>query len=116
MDSDDEYPSQEDHVFDFAWKGDLALVQQAVAEGIVTLDQRQECDGQTLLHNACEGGRDHVVEWLIGKGANVNAREDRGEIRFFLLKEGGVSYGFLRQALMLVLQTVIWKFRCIVHA
>ena len=63
----DQYGAAED--------GDLALLQELVSAANV--DER-DADGWTVLHYACKGGHAHVVEWLLGLGADVNARNNYG--------------------------------------
>lgn len=55
--------------------GDLARLQELVSAANV--DER-DWTGGTVLHYACYGGHAHVVEWLLGFGADVNARDKFG--------------------------------------
>lgn len=58
---------------DAAYEGNLPRVQQ-----LVNANNIEEHDwlGRTVLHRACEGGSDEVVDYLVGLKANINARSD----------------------------------------
>ncbi|HEY4370015.1 MAG TPA: ankyrin repeat domain-containing protein [Steroidobacteraceae bacterium] len=58
--------------------GDLETVKSFVAEG-VPVDVRNERNRETPLHGAAGGGERVVVEYLLSKGANVNALDAYGD-------------------------------------
>lgn len=54
-------------------KDAVALLDMLAAAGAELQVRRK---GRTLLHDAAESGNAEVVTWLIGRGADVNARND----------------------------------------
>jgi hypothetical protein len=56
--------------------GDLAKVRDILAVTPALLDAK-DGEGATALHYAALNGRQEVVRYLVGQGANVNARDDR---------------------------------------
>jgi hypothetical protein len=58
--------------FEAAKKGDLQRVKELVNHGNIN---EKGPIWTTALHKACEGGHASVVEWLIGMGADVEARD-----------------------------------------
>jgi len=60
-----------------ARKGDLTALQQHIDAG-VDIDGRDEEHQSTPLHHAAYYGQVETVKWLVGKGADKNARNNDG--------------------------------------
>ena len=60
-----------------ARKGDLTALQQHIDAG-VDIDGRDEEHQSTPLHHAAYYGQVETVKWLVGKGAEKNARNNDG--------------------------------------
>ena len=60
-----------------ARKGDLTALQQHIDAGI-DIDGRDEEHESTPLHHAAYYGQVETVKWLVGKGAEKNARSNDG--------------------------------------
>lgn len=60
-----------------AWMGNLAQVRSAVEQGADVVAKDGEL-GWTPLHWAASGGQEEVAAFLIDKGAEVDARDERG--------------------------------------
>jgi ankyrin repeat protein len=58
--------------------GDLATVKSFVTEG-VSVDVRNESSGATPLHGAAVAGQIGVIQYLLSKGADVNALNAYGD-------------------------------------
>lgn len=71
-------PHAGEYVSYAAATGDLATVKAFLAEG-VPVDVRNEHDGATPLHGAAVEGQIAVIEYLISRGANVNALNAYGD-------------------------------------
>ncbi|KAE8752362.1 hypothetical protein FOCC_FOCC000834 [Frankliniella occidentalis] len=56
-------------MFRCAREGDLVWLQRLVVDGADV--GVRDCQGRTLLHAAAHGGQVHVVEWLLGLGAEA---------------------------------------------
>lgn len=67
-------PAWAGHIHDAAWRGDLDRVKELVENDPERVRQQDE-EGRTPLHLAAEGGNHAVAEYLIARGADVNARD-----------------------------------------
>ncbi|GLV36653.1 uncharacterized protein CBL_02512 [Carabus blaptoides fortunei] len=56
--------------------GDLDQVRDIVDKK--SIDVNQEIDGRPPLHYAADYGQRHVIDYLISKGADVNAKDKHG--------------------------------------
>ncbi|KAE8746304.1 hypothetical protein FOCC_FOCC006976, partial [Frankliniella occidentalis] len=56
-------------MFRYAREGELGELQRLVENGAYL--SVRDCQDRTLLHAAAQGGQVHVVEWLLGLGAEV---------------------------------------------
>ncbi len=54
--------------------GDLNRVERAIKKGADVNATNDDRRGETPLHEACEYGRDAVVLFLLGNGADVDAK------------------------------------------
>jgi ankyrin repeat protein len=66
-------------LIDGARVGDLAKVQQALAQDASLVNQKDASFGATALHWAALRGHRQVAEYLLSQGADRNARNGRGE-------------------------------------
>jgi cytohesin len=64
-------------VHDYAAKGDVAGLERMIAADPGLLESRNRL-GKTPLHQAVTSGSTRTVQWLIDRGADVNARDDTG--------------------------------------
>jgi hypothetical protein len=67
-----------DPIHSAVWNGDLEGVQAELDNG-VDVDEKDDLWGRTPLHIAAEEGHKEIAELLIAEGADVNAKDDRGE-------------------------------------
>jgi hypothetical protein len=77
------------HVMDIreaAYCGNMERVQNLVEEEGLDINQRNPINGWTALHWACLANNGPVMDYLIRKGADVNAVNDKGQKPFDLLK------------------------------
>ncbi|KAI7856371.1 prosome, macropain 26S subunit, non-ATPase, 10, isoform CRA_c [Circinella umbellata] len=65
------------NIYTAAYEGKLFIVQQLIDKDISCLNEKDE-DDRTPLHWACSGGHGDIVDYLISKGALVNAIDDSG--------------------------------------
>ncbi|XP_022187213.1 myotrophin [Nilaparvata lugens] len=56
--------------------GDLEIVRDYVESK--EIDLNKEIDGRPPLHYAADYGQDHVIQYLIQKGADVNIKDKHG--------------------------------------
>lgn len=56
--------------------GDLDIVKDYVESKSIDLDK--EIDGRPPLLYAADYGQEHVIQYLLSKGANVNAKDKHG--------------------------------------
>uniref|UniRef100_A0A1B6EBN3 Uncharacterized protein n=1 Tax=Clastoptera arizonana TaxID=38151 RepID=A0A1B6EBN3_9HEMI len=56
--------------------GDLDIVKDYVESK--EIDLNKEIDGRPPLHYAADYGQQHVIEYLITKGADINAKDKHG--------------------------------------
>ncbi|MCL2335302.1 MAG: ankyrin repeat domain-containing protein, partial [Endomicrobia bacterium] len=70
--------SQQETLFDAAWKGDLNAIKTLMPgkAGLEAIDKR---NGATLLMAAASSGNFELVKFLVSKGANVKAKDESGE-------------------------------------
>jgi len=61
----------------YAQEGDIAAVKQHLAAG-TDLNAKDDFIGMTILQSAALGGQKEIVELLIAKGADVNAKGSKG--------------------------------------
>lgn len=73
-------------VVDAAWKGDYTRVRTILSRSPGLVDTRDE-DGGTALMYVVEKGNLYEAEFLIGKGADVNARNKRGKTALMFAAE-----------------------------
>jgi ankyrin repeat protein len=66
-------------LIDAARLGDLARVQQLLAQDRTLINQKDERFGATPLHWAVLRGHRNVVEYLLAQGADRGAKNDSGE-------------------------------------
>ncbi|MDR4494900.1 MAG: ankyrin repeat domain-containing protein [Nitrospirales bacterium] len=65
-------------LFKTAAEGDLLLIQRLIAEG-GDIEEVDLMSGFTPLHVAVIRNQKDVVDWLLAEGANIEARDSRGE-------------------------------------
>lgn len=84
-------PACADPIHEAAQAGDLAKVQEIIQKNpkAISVKENKEFSGQTPLHFAARYGQKEVVEFLIGKGADVNAKDDDGWTPLHLACYGG---------------------------
>jgi hypothetical protein len=70
-----------DPIHDAAKNGDLAYVRLELEKGVDVDLKNLKSMQETPLHFAAEGGQKEVAEYLISKGANVNAISSFGHMR-----------------------------------
>ena len=73
-----EPPAAEVSIHEAAMKGDLAAVKKLLEQNPALLEARDEDEGVTPLAYAAGFGRMEVLEFLVARGADVNARDARG--------------------------------------
>ncbi|CAH1399971.1 myotrophin isoform X1 [Halyomorpha halys] len=56
--------------------GDLEIVKDLVESK--EIDINKEIDGRPPLHYAADFGQPHVIEYLVSKGADINAKDKHG--------------------------------------
>jgi ankyrin repeat protein len=71
-------PTVEVSIHEAAMNGDLAAVKKLLERNPALLEARDEDEGVTPLAYAAGFGRVEVLEFLVARGANVNARDPRG--------------------------------------
>ena len=71
-------PAGEVSIHQAAMQGDLAAVKKLLEQNPALLEARDEDEGVTPLAYAAGFGRMEVLEFLVARGANVNARDPRG--------------------------------------
>jgi ankyrin repeat protein len=71
-------PAGEVSIHEAAMNGDLATVKKLLEQDPTLLEARDEDEGVTPLAYAAGFGRMEVLEFLVARGANVNARDPRG--------------------------------------
>ena len=90
-------PPPDISIYDAAWKGNIEAIKQHLAAG-TDVDVKDDKHGLTPLHGAAIHGHKEIVELLIAKGAEVNAKTNdgetplvyaKGEIANLLRKHGG---------------------------
>jgi ankyrin repeat protein len=75
-------------IHDAADNGDLETVKKLISADPKLVDAPDR-EGKTALHYAAAKGHLNVVEWLVQKGANVNARNSSGITPLYLAKGFG---------------------------
>lgn len=75
-------------IHDAAENGDLETVKKLISENPAMLEAPDR-EGKTPLHYAAAKGHLNVVEFLVSKGANVNARNSSGATPLYLAKGFG---------------------------
>ena len=71
-------PAETVSIHQAAMQGDLATVKRLLEQNPALLEARDEDEGVTPLAYAAGFGRMGVLEFLVARGANVNARDPRG--------------------------------------
>ena len=91
------------------WRRDLAGIEAALNKDPSLINAKDATSGETALAHAADDGYKDVVELLLAKGADVNARDNSGYTPMFsaeankhkdvvklLRQHGGVSCGAVR--------------------
>ncbi len=71
-------PAAEVSIHQAAMEGDLATVKRLLEQNPALLEARDDAENVTPLAYAAGFGRMDVLEFLVARGANVNARDPRG--------------------------------------
>ena len=71
-------PAVEVSIHEAAMNGDLATVKKLLEQNPALLEARDDDEGVTPLAYAAGFGHMEVLEFLVARGANVNARDPRG--------------------------------------
>lgn len=79
----------DDALFDAAKANDLARVRGMIESNAALLNRKDPQYGATALHWAALRGNKEVVEYLVGAGADVNARNKEGETPFQVAQRAG---------------------------
>ena len=75
-------------MFKSARDGNLAVVIGFIEEAKVDLESK-DTNSRTALHLACSNGQNKVAQYLLRKGASVNATDKTGFTPLHLASEGG---------------------------
>lgn len=87
LDADSEISGTPVHVA--AANGNIVLLEMFTAQNENYLHITNRC-GRTPLHRAANNGRMEAVEYLVNKGADVNARDNNGETPLLASRTGDV--------------------------
>ena len=65
-------------MIDIVYNGNLEQVKACLKHDTVDIDGRDQ-HGYTALMNACQKGHDHIAEYLLDEGADIEAKMAFGE-------------------------------------
>ena len=93
-------PALPEEIHDAARQGDLAKIKRLLEKNPGLLEARNQNE-KTPLHFAAQGGHKEIVEFLIGKGADINAKNIAKETQRgsgFVARQGsGVEFRNLKR-------------------